>query len=138
MAFREVRVFEIREVLRVWIDGPGFRTIERLVGVDRKTVRRYVEAAVELGLERGGGEEQLTDLFLAQVVERVRPHRANGHGESWQVLEAHADQIRVWLDDDDLTVTKVGTLLARQGVVVPGRTLRRFALRHWIHTKEIR
>ena len=127
MAFREVRVFEIREVLRVWLDGSGFRTIERLVGVDRKTVRRYVEAAVELGLERVGGEEQLGDLFLGQVVERVRPHRASGHGESWRVLEAHAEQIREWLEKDELTVTKVGTLLARQGVVVPGRTLRRFA-----------
>ena len=29
MAFREVRVFEVREVLRVWLGGPGFRSIER-------------------------------------------------------------------------------------------------------------
>lgn len=127
MAFREVRVFEVREVLRVWLDGRGLRAIEGLVGLDRKTVRRYVEAAVELGLEREGGEEQLTDLFLAQVLERVRPHRVDGHGDSWRLLEAHADQVRAWLENDDLTVTKVGTLLARQGVVVAGRTLRRFA-----------
>jgi transposase len=127
MAFREVRVFEIREVLRVWLGRSGLRTIERQVGVDRKTVRRYVDAAVELGLDRDGGEEQLSDLFLAQVVERVRPHRSNGHGESWRVLEDHADQIREWLEKDELTVVKVGTLLARRGVVVPGRTLRRFA-----------
>ena len=127
MVFREVRVFEVREVLRVWLDGRGLRAIEGLVGLDRKTVRRYVEAAVELGLEREGGEEQLTDLFLAQVLERVRPHRIDGHGDSWRLLEAHADQVRAWLEKDDLTVTKVGTLLARQGVVVPGRTLRRFA-----------
>ncbi len=47
MAFREVRVFEVREVLRLWLRGEGLRAIERLAGVDRKTVRRYVE--------RGGG-----------------------------------------------------------------------------------
>ena len=40
MAFREVRVFEVREVLRLWLRGEGFRATERLVGVDRKTVRR--------------------------------------------------------------------------------------------------
>ena len=34
MAFREVRVFEIREVLRLWLRGEGFRSIERLGPVD--------------------------------------------------------------------------------------------------------
>jgi len=38
MAFREVRVFEVREVLRLWLAGEGFRATERLVGFDRKTV----------------------------------------------------------------------------------------------------
>ena len=46
MAFREVRVYEVREVLRLWLAGEGYRSIERLSQVDRKTVRRYVEAAV--------------------------------------------------------------------------------------------
>lgn len=45
MAFREVRAFEIREVLRLWLRDEGIRSIERLGGVDRKTVRRYVAAA---------------------------------------------------------------------------------------------
>ena len=40
MAFREVRVFEVREVLRLWLAGDGIRATERLVGFDRKTVRR--------------------------------------------------------------------------------------------------
>ena len=55
MAFREVRVFEVREILRLWLRGEGIRSTERLAGVDRKTVRRYVAAAVELGLIREGG-----------------------------------------------------------------------------------
>jgi hypothetical protein len=54
MAFREVRVFEVREVVRLWLAGEGIRATERLVGLDRKTVRRYVEVAVELGLLRDG------------------------------------------------------------------------------------
>ena len=127
MAFREVRVFEVREVLRIWLRDEGYRGVERLCGVDRKTVRRYVEAAVGLGLDREGGEEQLTDVFMAQVVERVRPHRLDGRGETWRLLEGHQEQIRVWLDDEGLTVAKVEMLLVRQGVSVPSRTLRRFA-----------
>ena len=40
VAFREVGVHEIREVLRLWLRGEGLRSVARLAGVDRKTVRR--------------------------------------------------------------------------------------------------
>jgi transposase len=128
MAFREVRVFEVREVLRLWLRGEGIRATERLAGLDRKTVRRYVAAAVELGLVRGGGEEQLTDDFVGSVVEAVRPHRSDGRGEAWQLLVANHDLIVGWLKTDGLTVRKVHDLLHRRGVVVPERTLHRYAL----------
>src|SRR3954453_20687019 len=128
MAFREVRVFEVREVLRLWLRGEGLRSVERLAGVDRKTVRRYITAAEELGLRRDGGEEQLTDLFIGQVVEAVRPHRRDGHGEAWRLLEGEHDRIEGWLKTDGLTVRKTGELLARRGTVVPERTLHRYAL----------
>ena len=45
MAFREVGVHEIKEVLRLWLRGEGLRSFARLARVDRKTARRYVEAA---------------------------------------------------------------------------------------------
>ena len=99
MAFREVRVFEVREVLRLWLAGEGLRSVERLSQVDRKTVRRYVDAAVALGLDRDGGVEQLTDVFIGLVVEAVRPHRSDGHGEAWRLLAAHHDEIKAWVDD---------------------------------------
>jgi hypothetical protein len=97
------------------------------VGVDRKTARRYIAAALELGIERSGGEEQLTDELIGQLVERVRPHRPDGHGAAWRTLLNEEQQIRAWLKDD-LTVTKIGILLERKGVVVPPRTLARFAV----------
>jgi transposase len=128
MAFREVRVFEVREVLRLWLRGEGIRATERLAGLDRKTVRRYVAAAVEGGLVRAGGEEQLTDEFVGSVVEAVRPHRVDGHGGAWRLLVANHGLIVDWLNKDELTVRKVHDLLHRRGVVVPERTLHRYAL----------
>lgn len=126
MAFREVAVFEVREVLRLWLRGEGIRATQRLAGVDRKTVRRYLAAAGELGLDRDGGEGQLDDEFLGRVVEKVRPHRVDGHGAAWRSLEEHREQIRAWVEREELTTVKVGQLLARRGVVVPARTLDRF------------
>jgi DNA-binding IclR family transcriptional regulator len=93
MAFREVRVFQVREVLRLWLRGEGFRSIERLAGLNRKTVHRYVDAALALGLVRGGGEDQLTDMVVGMVVEAVRPHRVDGHGVVWRLLVAHHQRI---------------------------------------------
>jgi hypothetical protein len=75
MSFREVQVHEIREVLRLWLRGEGHRSIERLSSVNRKTVRRYVGAAVSCAVARDGGEGQLTDELIGQVCELVRPHR---------------------------------------------------------------
>ena len=128
MAFREVRVFEVREVLRLWLRGDGLRPISRLAGMDRKTVRRYIEAAEELGVDRAGGDDQLSDELLGQVIERVRPDRTDGRGEARRLLDGHRAQLVKWLDKEGLTVVKVHELLERQGVVVPERTLHRYAL----------
>ena len=128
MSFTEVRVHEIREVLRLWLRGEGQRSIARHAAVDRKTARRYVEAAKGCGVVRDGGEGQLTDEVIGQVCERVRPHRADGHGEAWETLKANHDRLKTWLVNDGLTVVKAHDLLTRRGVVVPERTLHRYAL----------
>lgn len=50
MVFREVTVVQIKETLRHWLKGEGERPIGYGVGVDRKTARRYIAAAVKLGI----------------------------------------------------------------------------------------
>jgi hypothetical protein len=128
VAFREVGVHEIREVLRLWLRGEGLRSAGRLARVDRKTVRRYVAAGLACGLDPALGEGQLGDELLAAVAERVRPHRGDGHGTAWALLAAHHEQFKAMVVDDGLTVVRAGELLARRGVVVPERTLHRYAL----------
>jgi transposase len=127
VAFREVRVNEVREVLRCWLAGEGLRTAAERAGVDRKTARRYVEAAQAAGLVRDGVPEQLCDELIGAVIAAVRPARASGHGAAWDSLLAHETQIRDWIADDDLQLTNIHGKLARRGVVVPYRTLHRFA-----------
>src|ERR1700684_3554400 len=122
MAFREVSVVQVKEALRRWLKGEGERPIAHGVGIDRKTARRYIAAAIELGVDRSGGEEQLSDELIGQVLEQVRPHRLDGHGEAWRRLLVEEDHIKAWVKED-LTVVKIGILLSRRGVVVPHRPL---------------
>lgn len=127
--FREVSVIEVREMLRVWMLGVGLRRVGALAGVDRKTARRYTDAAVAAGLDRDGDPDQLTDELIAVVVEAVRPDRPNGHGAAWESLCANHDRIAKWVGEG-LTVVKIGDLLAREGVLVPQRTLHRYCQQH--------
>jgi transposase len=127
MSYREVSVIEIREMLRLWLEGRGLREVARLSGTDRKTVRRYVDRARACGVDRDGDACQLTDELLAAVIAGVRPSRPNGKSEAWEVIGAEHEQIKAWLKRG-LTLTKVHTLLGRRGVVVSYRTLHRYAV----------
>ena len=126
MAFREVQVTEVKEVLRAWLAGQGKRPAAKRAGVNVKTAQRYIAAAQQVGLVREGDESQLTDELLGAVVAAVRPARPAGHGASWERLMPVKDEIRQWVKQD-LTLVKIGELLERRGVVVPYRTLARFA-----------
>jgi transposase len=126
MVFREVGVVEVREVLRGWLQGVGLRTIAARAGVDRKTARRYVEAAIAAGLTRDAGEAAVCDELIGAVIAAVRPARPDGHGAAWEVLAARQDDITKWVKDG-LSIVKIEVLLTRRGCVVPYRTLHRFA-----------
>jgi transposase len=127
MAYREVSVIEVREVLRGWLSGVGLRVVAAQAGVDRKTARRYIAAAQEAGLTRENRFEQVTDEIVGAVVASVRPARPAGHGSAWQQLTEQQEQITEWVQQG-LTVVKIGTLLGRRGVDVPYRTLHRFVV----------
>jgi transposase len=117
---------EVREVLRLWLKGYGYRRITNQMGADRKTVRRYVEAGQGVGLERLGGEEQLTDELLGAMAVQLQGGRPPGlHGEAWHKLQQEQATLKQQLEDG-LRLTKVHSLLARRGVLVPYRTLHRF------------
>ena len=128
MAFREVRVHEVREVLRHWVGSElGLRPIAERAGVDRKTARRYIDAAVELGVARGCGQQQLSDELIGAVINAVRPDRALGHGVAWERLLPVEADIKAWVEEG-LQLTNIHGKLERQGVPVPYRTLHRFAV----------
>lgn len=126
MSYREVHVVEVREVVRLWLQGESQRAISRRTGLDRKTVRRYVRAARQCGCKAG---EAATDELVGEVIGRVRSQGPGARGGSWAVCEAHREQLAGWVGKQ-VPLSKVQELLHRQsGVVVPYRTLHRYAVR---------
>ncbi len=126
MAYREVTVEEIKEVLRRWLSGEAIRSICRQGVADRKTARRYVGAARECGLDRGDAAPALSEELLCAVVARLQPVRARVHGSGWERCTAERDFIAQRLKGG-LRLTKIRRLLRRRGVDIPYATLWRFA-----------
>src|SRR5436853_2550135 len=114
MAYREVRMVDIDQVVRRWRAGEGIRAIARLTGSDRNTVRRIVRMAEEAGV-RGDTPWPEEDKLQAIRQRMGRPGTTVAVGEAEERLKPRTDQIRAWLDKDRLLLTKVHELLGREG-----------------------
>ena len=125
--YREVRMTEVKEVLRLWVARTGKKRIAAQLGIDVKTVRRYARAALEVGLRQGEMVPALTDDVVAAVLQRVRAVPAREHGEAWARCEQARTPIEQWLKAD-VRLTKCQRLLRRKGVAIPYGTLYRFAV----------
>jgi hypothetical protein len=127
MAYREVTMIEIKEVLRQRALGVAKKRIAAQLGMDPKTVRRYLEVGEAHGIVAGAGAEQLTDARLGEVLAELKKPALHEHGDAWWECERErsliADQLK-----DNVRLTKIRKLLRRQGVNVPYSTLHRFAV----------
>lgn len=127
MAYREVTRVETKEVLRQWLAGTGNKRIAARVGLDVKTVRRYVSAAQALGLTREQGEAALTDELMSILMSSLQGRPGRQRGEAWERCEAQREFIAQRLAQG-LKLSKLRKLLLRHGVQVPYATLHRFAV----------
>src|SRR5437667_7539102 len=53
MAYREVRMMDIDQVMRRWLARERIRAIARSTGLDRNTVRRLIRLGQQVGLRPG-------------------------------------------------------------------------------------
>jgi predicted nucleic acid-binding Zn ribbon protein len=79
--YREVTMIEFREVLRLWQEQVPKKRIAALLGLDPKTLRRYLRAAEAAGLR--AQRETLSDEQVRDVLLELQPSGGRPHGEDW-------------------------------------------------------
>jgi len=125
MAFLEVHMVQVREIVRRWQAGESKTAIGRVSGVSPRTVGRYIAAAMALGVSQGG--EPPPEAMLGGLLQRNHagplPSRETPARER---LAGHEEQVARWLQEERLQLTRVHELLVRDGVAISYTTLRRY------------
>jgi hypothetical protein len=124
MPYREVTMFEVKEVLRLWLAGVAKKPIAARLGLDPKTVRRYVKAALAAGIE---SEATLTDERLVVLMGTLHANPGRARGDTWAACQSQHAFIESLLKGR-VRLSKVRRLLQRKGVRVPYPTLHRYAV----------
>lgn len=124
MARKEYVVIDIVDLLRRCQRGDGIRSLARTTGMDRNTVKKYLNLAYKKGFSREGecDLERIATEVLTELSARL-PGPSPQRGET---LLPHKETIREWIEDEHLTVTKAHIKLLRLGVLVTYSSLYRF------------
>jgi transposase len=122
--YREVSMMEVREVLRLRGEGVAKKRIAAQLGLDPKTVRRYLSAADSAGVRV---TPTISDDDVREVLLALHPASGRPRGGGWARCIEQRTAIARWLGDG-LRLTKIRKLLLRQGVAIAYPTLHRFAV----------
>ena len=128
MAYKEVFLVDVRELIRRWQDGQSQHKIARETNHARNTVRGYVAAAMGKGLTPHGPEP--TERQLVELSDRNLPgHRDDPDTPAADLLTPHLDRIRRMLEKENVQLTRAHELLGKSGIVCTYSSLRRFCIR---------
>jgi transposase len=126
MARRTFDVVDVTEILVHWQAGRSISEIAQSLGVDRKTIRKYVAPAVAAGIVPGGpppGEERWAELvrewFPGLADTRLRQ-------VTWPAIEPHHDYICGQLGAGVTVTTVHQRLRDEQGLAVSIASFRRY------------
>jgi hypothetical protein len=128
MSDKEYMVIEIVDVLRRQAAGDKISAIARSTGMDRKTARKYIRIAEEMGL---GSECMNIEEVAYAVFREIHSNDSGGDRNTRDnILLPHKESIAEWLEHENLTLTKVHMKLVRSGVETSYSSLYRFVQEH--------
>ena len=126
MARRSFDVFDLIELFTHWHAGRSQRQLAESLGIDRKTIAKYLAPAIAESLTPGG--EQVTELVWAAHIARWFPEIADPglRATTWPGIEMHRDRIRDWLKAEVSAATVAQRLRDDHGVAASESSVRRW------------
>jgi transposase len=123
-----MKVIDVAEILEHWHAGRKMVELSSSLGVDPKTVRKYVAPAIAAGLSPGG--PALSRAQWAALAVEWFPELLDRSSlqSTWSEIEVHQDQVRTWLDTG-VTVSTIHQRLADN----LGLEASESSLRRWIN-----
>ncbi|MGD0231024.1 MAG: hypothetical protein ABSC19_11810 [Syntrophorhabdales bacterium] len=110
MARRDIPMNEVVETIYQRRQGRNIQQISKSLGLDRKTVRKYLGMMNELSIDRGSPlpDEQEIIGRLKELMDR----QATAYNQpAFDLVGKYRDDIKRWLDDSRMTAKQVWRLL---------------------------
>ena len=120
-------MLDLVELFTHWHAGRSQVQLSASLGIDRKTVRKYLAPAIADGIEPGGeplGADQWAELIAGWFPELCDPA---ARASTWPLIAPHQDRIKDWLDAD-VTVATIAQRLRDEHEVAASES----SVRRWI------
>jgi transposase len=129
MARRSIVMFDLIELFTHWHAGRSQVQLSESLGIDRKTIRKYLAPAIVAGIEPGG--EPLSVEQWAELIAGWFPQLSDpaARAVTWPVITPHRGRIKDWLDAD-VTVATIAQRLRDDHEVAASES----SVRRWIAT----
>lgn len=124
-------MLDLVELFTHWHAGRSQVQLSRSLGIDRKTIRKYLAPAIADGIEPGG--EPLSAEAWAELIEGWFPELSDpaARASTWPLIAPHRDRIKDWLDDDVTVATIAQRLRDDHDVAASESSVRRWIATHF-------
>lgn len=117
---------EVVETIYQWHKGMKIQHVSQSLGIDRKTVRKYLRIARSLGITQGGplpDEQELVDTLKGMATRQAAAYDR----PALDLLASYRGEIETLLEDKEMTAKQVWRLLREtHGIKVGYTTVKRY------------
>jgi transposase len=124
-------MLDLVELFTHWHAGRSQVQLSESLGIDRKTIRKYLAPAIADGIEPGG--EPLSAEPWAELIAGWFPALSDpaARASTWPLIAPHCDRIKDWLDAEVTVATIAQRLRDDHDVAASESSVRRWIATHF-------